>query len=56
MTGLFATQSNTQAKQAAYAAVEKLKPEPTSLVEYQSRGHVVIIADSRSIELLGETT
>ncbi len=54
MTGLFATKSNIQAKQAAYAAVEKLKPEPTSLVEYQSRGHVVIIADSRSIELLGE--
>ena len=54
MTGVFATQSNIQAKQAAYAAVEQLKPQATSLVEYQSRGHVVIIADSKTLELVGD--
>ena len=49
MTDLFVTESNNQAKQAAYAAVERLKPEPTSLVEYQSRGHVIVIANSQAV-------
>jgi len=54
MTDLFVSESKTQAKQAAYAAVEQLKPESTSLVEYKSRGHVVVIGDSNAVALLGD--
>ena len=54
MTDLFVSESKTQAKQAAYAAVQQLKPESTSLVEYKSRGHVVIIGDSKVLSLIGE--
>ena len=54
MTDLFVSESKTQAKQAAYAAVEKLKPESTSLIEYKSRGHVVIIGNAKVLELVGE--
>lgn len=54
MTDLFVSESKTQAKQAAYAAVQKLKPESTSLVEYKSRGHVVVIGDSTVIASLGD--
>ncbi|MFW2438373.1 MAG: hypothetical protein ACN4GR_03270, partial [Arenicellales bacterium] len=54
MTDLFVTDSKNQAKQVAYAAVERLKPEPTSLVEYQSRGHVVIIAATEALGLVGD--
>ncbi len=54
MTDLFVTESKTQAKQAAYDAVAQLKPESTSLVEYQSRGHVVAIGDSETLSLIGD--
>ncbi len=54
MTDLFVSESKLQAKEAAYAAVEKLKPQPTSLVEYQSRGHVVIIANSEVLGKIGD--
>jgi len=54
MTDLFVSESKTKAKQAAYAAVEELKPESTSLVEYKSRGHVVVIGDSNALSLLGD--
>jgi len=54
MTDLFVSESKTQAKQAAYAAVEQLKPESTSLVEYKSRGHVVVIGDAEAIASLGD--
>ena len=53
MTDLFVSESKTQAKEAAYAAVEKLKPQPTSVVEYKSRGHVVIIAASDVADKIG---
>jgi len=53
MTDLFVSESKTQAKQAAYTAVQKLKPESTSLIEYKSRGHVVIIGDSKVLSLVG---
>lgn len=53
MTDLFVSESKTQAKQVAYAAVQKLKPESTSLVEYKSRGHVVIIGSSKILALVG---
>ena len=54
MTDLFVSESKTQAKQAAYAAVQILKPESTSLIEYKSRGHVVVIGDAKTIASLGD--
>ncbi len=54
MTDLFVSENKIQAKEMAYAAVEKLKPQPTSVVEYQSRGHVVIIAASSIVSQLGD--
>lgn len=54
MTDSFASMSTLKAQDAAYAAVEILHPESTSVVEYSSSGHVVIIGNSSSIELLGE--
>ncbi len=56
MTDLFVSESKTQAKQAAYNAVQKLKPESTSLIEYKSRGHVVIIGDSKVLASVGDLT
>jgi len=53
MTDSFASVEKMKASQAAYAAVDKLKPQTTSIVEYQSRGHVVVIGDSHAIETLG---
>jgi len=49
MTDLFVTEANTKAREAAYAAVAQLKPEPTSVVEYSSRGHVIVIANSHAV-------
>ena len=54
MTDLFVSESKTQAKQAAYTAVQKLKPESTSLIEYKSRGHVLIIGDSTALASVGD--
>ncbi|MGK0272426.1 MAG: ferredoxin [Cocleimonas sp.] len=54
MTDLFVSESKTQAKEAAYAAVQLLKPKSTPLIEYKSRGKVVVIGDSKVIEALGE--
>ena len=53
MTDLFVSESKTQAKQAAYTAVQKLKPESTSLIEYKSRGHVVVIGNPKILSLVG---
>jgi ferredoxin len=49
MSELFVTERNSSAREIAYAAVAKLKPESTSLVEYRSRGHVIIIANSEAL-------
>ncbi len=54
MSDLFVNESKTQAKQLAYEAVAKLRPQSTSLVEYQSRGHVLIIGSKAAIEELGD--
>ncbi|MEH6456761.1 MAG: 4Fe-4S binding protein [Cocleimonas sp.] len=54
MTDLFVSESKTQAKTVAYEAVQKLKPESTSLIEYKSRGHVVVIGDAKALSLLGD--
>lgn len=53
MTDSFASAKKLTASKAAYAAVEILKPEATSIVEYQSCGHVAIIGDSQSLEKFG---
>ena len=54
MSDSFATIEKIKARDAAYFAVEKLKPESTSLVEYQSRGHVVVIGDAEAFRCLGD--
>ncbi len=42
---------NRRARQAAQIALEKLKVQPTSLLEYQSSGRVAVIGDEQAIEL-----
>ena len=54
MSDSFASAEKIQARDIAYDAVAKLKPEATSVVEYQSRGHVVIIGDSQAIATFGD--
>ncbi len=54
MSDSFASAEKTQAREIAYEAVAKLKPEATSIVEYQSRGHVIIIGDSQALKRFGD--
>ena len=54
MSDSFASAEKTKAREIAYEAVAKLKPEATSVVEYQSRGHVIVIGDTQALELFGE--
>jgi len=54
MSDSFASIKKTQAREIAYEAVAKLKPEATSVVEYQSRGHVIIIGDSQALKRFGD--
>ncbi|MCF6191084.1 MAG: 4Fe-4S binding protein [Cocleimonas sp.] len=54
MSDSFASASKIKAREVAYAAIEKLKPEATSIVEYQSRGHVVIIGDTQALKTVGD--
>ncbi len=54
MSDFFASAEKIKAREIAYEAVTKLKPEATSVVEYQSRGHVVVIGDSQAIALFGD--
>lgn len=54
MSDSFASTEKIKAREVAYQAVAKLKPEATSVVEYQSLGHVVIIGDSQALNLLGD--
>ena len=42
---------NRRARQAAQIAIEKLKVQPTSLLEYQSSGRVAVIGGEQAIEL-----
>ncbi|MEJ2590194.1 MAG: 4Fe-4S binding protein [Candidatus Thiodiazotropha sp.] len=44
-------ESNRQAKSAALAAMERLSIEATGMVEYQSRGRVVVIGDNQALEI-----
>ena len=53
MSDSFASVEKIKARELSYEAVAKLKPEATSVVEYQSRGHVVVIGDSEAIEKFG---
>ena len=54
MSDSFASVEKKAAREAAYMAVEKLKPEATSVIEYQSQGHVAIIGDTTAIKSFGE--
>lgn len=54
MSDSFASAEKMNAREVAYEAVATLKPESTSVVEYQSRGHVVVIGDSAALDLLGD--
>ncbi len=54
MSDSFASAEKTQAREIAYEAVAKLKPEATSVVEYQSRGHVIVIGDTQALKLFGD--
>ena len=54
MSDSFTSKEKIHARDAAYLAVEKLKPESTSLVEYRSRGHVIIIGDSDLVKQFGD--
>ncbi len=54
MSDSFASAEKMQAREIAYEAVAKLKPDATSVVEYQSRGHVIIIADSQALKRFGD--
>ncbi|MCU7845884.1 MAG: 4Fe-4S binding protein [Candidatus Thiodiazotropha sp. (ex Monitilora ramsayi)] len=42
---------NLKAKTAALAAMQRLPIEPTSLVNYRSKGRVVIIGDNQALEI-----
>jgi hypothetical protein len=42
---------NLRAKEAAQIALEKLKVQPTSLLEYRSAGRVAVIGGEQAIEL-----
>ncbi|MBG7601915.1 MAG: hypothetical protein IZT60_05125, partial [Gammaproteobacteria bacterium] len=42
---------NLRARQAAQIALEKLKVQPTSLLEYRSAGRVAVIGGEQAIEL-----
>ncbi len=53
MSNTFTTADHIKAKEAAYAAIHNIKSAETSLVEYQSRGHVAIIGEVQAIEKLG---
>lgn len=53
MSDLFATPEKIAAQTAAYTAVKESRFTPTSLIEYQSTGRVLIIADSATSARLG---
>ncbi len=54
MSPVFPSKNQSQARQAAYAATSTLKPQPTSIVAYQSRGHLLLIGNPQSIDAFGE--
>jgi ferredoxin len=54
MSDSFASAEKIKAREIAYEAVAQLKPEATLVVEYQSRGHVVIIGDSQALKNFGD--
>ena len=54
MSNTFPTEENLKAQQAAYRAVSDFHTAETSLVEYQSRGHVALIGDAQAIQQVGE--
>ncbi len=49
MTDSFASHEKNKAREAAYAAIEALSPQSTSMVEYQSRGRVLVLGETSAI-------
>ncbi|MFT5260950.1 MAG: hypothetical protein ACI810_002707, partial [Gammaproteobacteria bacterium] len=45
MTDSFASNQKNSAREAAYAAVEVLNAKSTSMLEYQSRGHILVLGN-----------
>lgn len=54
MSDSFASKEKMAAQAEAYDAARRIAFEPASVVEYRSKGHVVIIGNARSMSLLGE--
>jgi ferredoxin len=53
MSDLFASTEKLAAQTAAYDAAKRIAFKPTSVIEYQSKGHVTVIGNARSMSLLG---
>ena len=49
MSDTFSSPGRATAQSAAYAAVQELKNQPTSIVEYQSKGRVLVIGDTNAL-------
>ncbi len=54
MSDSFASTEKIAAQAAAYDAAKHIVFKPTSIVGYQSKGHVVIIGNAHSMSLLGK--
>lgn len=54
MSDSFTTSKHLKAKEAAFIAINALKLSQTSLVEYQSRGHVAIIGEASTVKAFGD--
>jgi ferredoxin len=52
MSDAFSSADRAAAQSAAYAAVQELKNQPTSIVEYQSKGRVIVIGDTNALAAL----
>ncbi len=54
MSDSFASTEKIAAQTAAYDAAKRIVFKPTSVIEYQSKGHVAIIGNAHSMSLLGK--
>lgn len=54
MSDFFASSSKIAAQKSAYAAVKDISFTSTSIIEYQSKGHVLIIGNSSAISRLAD--
>ena len=54
MSDSFASAIKIAAQEAAYAAVKGSAFKPTAVIEYQSRGPMLVIGKADSVSLLGD--